>query len=72
MDSRTLGPKECEPHCNFECNSECERKYEFPWKCPAECKRDCSNYCKPLTTGSLNNGKFALSPCWRFSHSSRR
>mmetsp|Transcript_22677 Transcript_22677/g.51125 ORF Transcript_22677/g.51125 Transcript_22677/m.51125 type:complete len:286 (-) Transcript_22677:120-977(-) len=56
MDSRTLGPKECEPHCNFECNSECERKYEFPWKCPAECKRDCSNYCKPLTTGSLNNG----------------
>mmetsp|Transcript_409 Transcript_409/g.899 ORF Transcript_409/g.899 Transcript_409/m.899 type:complete len:285 (-) Transcript_409:123-977(-) len=56
MDSLALGPTECEPHCNFECNTECERKYEFPWKCPAECKRDCADYCKPLTTGRLNNG----------------
>ena len=48
MDSRDMGPTECEPHCNSECVDECRLKYHTPEKCPGECKRDCHNYCKPL------------------------
>ena len=54
MDSRDMGPAECEPHCNSECLDECGQKYHTPERCPDECKKDCYNYCKPLY-GKLNN-----------------
>ena len=48
MDSRDLGPSECEPHCTSECVEECQDRYHTPEQCPDECKRDCAQYCRPL------------------------
>lgn len=52
VDSRSLGPKGCEPHCVHECRIECVSDGTRTGKqCDDTCEKDCKTYCGPVIEG---------------------